>query len=74
MRYFEIIFLFIGVVIENNVILLPVINLYLIFFFLSLWRNIFFHCLLFVQKRKRKCIFNQGELDALQYHAKVSLN
>ncbi|NXD64391.1 METL4 protein, partial [Eolophus roseicapillus] len=31
----------------------------------------FFHCLLFVQKRKRKCVFNQGELDALQYHSKV---
>ncbi|KFR06418.1 Methyltransferase-like 4, partial [Opisthocomus hoazin] len=31
----------------------------------------FFHCLLILQKRKRKCIFNQGELDALEYHSKV---
>ncbi|NXK76698.1 METL4 protein, partial [Amazona guildingii] len=31
----------------------------------------FFHCLLFVQKRKRKCVLNQGELDALQYHSEV---
>lgn len=34
----------------------------------------FFHCLLILQKRKRKCVFNQGELDALEYHSKVSLN
>ncbi|NXF71671.1 METL4 protein, partial [Sclerurus mexicanus] len=31
----------------------------------------FFHCLLILQKRKRKCVFNQGELDALEYHSKV---
>ncbi|KFW61305.1 Methyltransferase-like 4, partial [Pygoscelis adeliae] len=31
----------------------------------------FFHCLLLLQKRKRKCVFNQGELDALEYHSKV---
>ncbi|NXS39340.1 METL4 protein, partial [Balaeniceps rex] len=30
-----------------------------------------FHCLLILQKRKRKCVFNQGELDALEYHSKV---
>ncbi|NWI58703.1 METL4 protein, partial [Calyptomena viridis] len=34
-------------------------------------RRIFFHPLLIVQKRKRKCVFNQGELDALEYHSKV---
>lgn len=35
---------------------------------------IFFCCcfLLILQKRKRKCVFNQGELDALEYHSKVS--
>ncbi|NXV45176.1 METL4 protein, partial [Uria aalge] len=27
--------------------------------------------LLIMQKRKRKCVFNQGELDALEYHSKV---
>ncbi|NWS83936.1 METL4 protein, partial [Toxostoma redivivum] len=27
--------------------------------------------LLILQKRKRKCVFNQGELDALKYHSKV---
>ncbi|NXN39035.1 METL4 protein, partial [Rhinoptilus africanus] len=27
--------------------------------------------LLVLQKRKRKCVFNQGELDALEYHSKV---
>ncbi|NWR52411.1 METL4 protein, partial [Regulus satrapa] len=27
--------------------------------------------LLILQKRKRKCVFNQGELDALEYHSKV---
>ncbi|NWH53926.1 METL4 protein, partial [Fregata magnificens] len=32
---------------------------------------VFFHCLLILQKRKRKCVFNQGELDALEYHSKV---
>ncbi|NXU42060.1 METL4 protein, partial [Drymodes brunneopygia] len=32
----------------------------------------FFVCfLLILQKRKRKCVFNQGELDALEYHSKV---
>ncbi|NXE72735.1 METL4 protein, partial [Cochlearius cochlearius] len=43
------------------------------FFFLSSWSNmdVFFHCLLILQKRKRKCVFNQGELDALEYHSKV---
>ncbi|NXX52456.1 METL4 protein, partial [Scopus umbretta] len=30
-----------------------------------------FYCLLILQKRKRKCVFNQGELDALEYHSKV---
>lgn len=34
----------------------------------------FVHYLLILQKRKRKCVFNQGELDALEYHSKVSLN
>ncbi|NXL65265.1 METL4 protein, partial [Chordeiles acutipennis] len=47
----------------------------LVGFFLSLWSNMdfffFFHCLLILQKRKRKCVFNQGELDALEYHSKV---
>ncbi|NXA97226.1 METL4 protein, partial [Melanocharis versteri] len=35
--------------------------------------EIFFGCcfLLILQKRKRKCVFNQGELDALEYHSKV---
>ncbi|NWU31312.1 METL4 protein, partial [Dyaphorophyia castanea] len=28
-------------------------------------------CLVILQKRKRKCVFNQGELDALEYHSKV---
>ncbi|NXC43736.1 METL4 protein, partial [Penelope pileata] len=27
--------------------------------------------LLLLQKRKRKCVFNQGELDALEYHTKI---
>ncbi|NWI38080.1 METL4 protein, partial [Picathartes gymnocephalus] len=27
--------------------------------------------LLILQKRRRKCVFNQGELDALEYHSKV---
>lgn len=27
--------------------------------------------MLILQKRKRKCVFNQGELDALEYHSKV---
>ncbi|NWS95741.1 METL4 protein, partial [Mionectes macconnelli] len=31
----------------------------------------FFRFLLILQKRKRKCSFNQGELDALEYHSKV---
>ncbi|NWQ97216.1 METL4 protein, partial [Burhinus bistriatus] len=48
----------------------------IIYFFLLSWSNIDFlffcvHCLLILQKRKRKCIFNQGELDALEYHSKV---
>ncbi|NXS62118.1 METL4 protein, partial [Brachypteracias leptosomus] len=30
-----------------------------------------FPCLLILQKRKRRCVFNQGQLDALEYHAKV---
>ncbi|NWU64768.1 METL4 protein, partial [Pterocles burchelli] len=44
-----------------------------VFFFLSLWSNMlfFFSPLFILQKRKRKCIFNQGELDALEYHSKV---
>ncbi|KFR03980.1 Methyltransferase-like 4, partial [Nipponia nippon] len=29
------------------------------------------HSLFILQKRKRKCVFNQGELDALEYHSKV---
>ncbi|NXV10164.1 METL4 protein, partial [Cettia cetti] len=43
--------------------------------------SLLFHCgmirifcccfLLILQKRKRKCVFNQGELDALEYHSKV---
>ncbi|NWZ60232.1 METL4 protein, partial [Haliaeetus albicilla] len=36
-----------------------------------MWIFSFFHCLLILQKRKRKCVFNQGELDALEYHSKV---
>ncbi|NXG56612.1 METL4 protein, partial [Hemiprocne comata] len=34
-------------------------------------RIFFFYFLLILQKRKRKCIYNQGELDALEYHSKV---
>lgn len=34
--------------------------------------DLFFFFLLILQKRKRKCVFNQGELDALEYHSKVS--
>ncbi|KFU96576.1 Methyltransferase-like 4, partial [Chaetura pelagica] len=34
--------------------------------------RIFFpHHLLILQKRKRKCVYNQGELDALEYHSSV---
>ncbi|KFQ21777.1 Methyltransferase-like 4, partial [Mesitornis unicolor] len=36
-----------------------------------IWIFFFSHCLLILQKRKRKCVFNQGELDALEYHSKV---
>ncbi|KAF1528073.1 Methyltransferase-like protein 4, partial [Eudyptula minor] len=36
-----------------------------------IWIFFFFHCLLILQKRKRKCVLNQGELDALEYHSKV---
>ncbi|NWT52514.1 METL4 protein, partial [Erythrocercus mccallii] len=46
----------------------------LIFFpFISLWNDMDFLLLflLILQKRKRKCVFNQGELDALEYHSKV---
>ncbi|NWY04697.1 METL4 protein, partial [Nothoprocta ornata] len=32
---------------------------------------VYFHCLFILQKRKRKCVFNQGELDALEYHTKI---
>ncbi|NXU00989.1 METL4 protein, partial [Buphagus erythrorhynchus] len=43
--------------------------------FISLWNDMDFCCcccfLLILQKRKRKCVFNQGELDALEYHSKV---
>ncbi|NXR35987.1 METL4 protein, partial [Zosterops hypoxanthus] len=42
--------------------------------FISLWNDMDFFCccfLLILQKRKRKCVFNQGELDALEYHSKV---
>ncbi|KFV41856.1 Methyltransferase-like 4, partial [Gavia stellata] len=42
------------------------------YFFLSLWSNMdFFFSLLILQKRKRKSVFNQGELNALEYHSKV---
>ncbi|KFW82304.1 Methyltransferase-like 4, partial [Manacus vitellinus] len=49
------------------------IKVCLIFFFPCriIWIFFFFHCLLILQKRKRKCLFNQGELDALEYHSKV---
>ncbi|NXY58164.1 METL4 protein, partial [Callaeas wilsoni] len=50
----------------------------LIFFpFISSWNDTDFVCLfvfcflLILLKRKRKCVFNQGELDALEYHSKV---
>ncbi|NWH74765.1 METL4 protein, partial [Piaya cayana] len=33
--------------------------------------DFFFTCLLILQKRKRKCVLNQGELDALEYHSKI---
>ncbi|NXJ08614.1 METL4 protein, partial [Odontophorus gujanensis] len=33
--------------------------------------SFFFLLCLLLQKRKRKCVFNQGELDALEYHTKV---
>ncbi|NXA09738.1 METL4 protein, partial [Sapayoa aenigma] len=36
-----------------------------------IWIFFFFHSLLILQKRKRKCVFNQGELDALEYHSRV---
>ncbi|NXU79551.1 METL4 protein, partial [Oreotrochilus melanogaster] len=44
-----------------------------VIFCFSSWSNMisFFHCLLILQKRKRKYVFNQGELDALEYHSKV---
>ncbi|NXG68723.1 METL4 protein, partial [Baryphthengus martii] len=43
-----------------------------IFLFLSSWGDVDFICsLLIPQKRKRKGVFNQGELEALEYHAKV---
>ncbi|NWI32634.1 METL4 protein, partial [Sula dactylatra] len=43
----------------------PEVNLTEVFF-------VFFsHGLLILQKRKRKCVFNQGELDALEYHSRV---
>ncbi|NXK91456.1 METL4 protein, partial [Formicarius rufipectus] len=38
---------------------------------LTIWTFFKFHCFLILQKRKRKCVFNQGELDALEYHSKV---
>ncbi|NXI88327.1 METL4 protein, partial [Rhipidura dahli] len=37
----------------------------------SLTEIFFCCCLVILQKRKRKCVFNQGELDALEYHSKV---
>ncbi|KFQ46767.1 Methyltransferase-like 4, partial [Nestor notabilis] len=49
----------------------PEVYLIILFFSFHCGVIIFFHCLLFVQKRKRKCVFNQGELDALEYHSKV---
>ncbi|NXH28461.1 METL4 protein, partial [Myiagra hebetior] len=40
--------------------------------FISSWNHGFlFCCLVILQKHKRKCVFNQGELDALEYHSKV---
>ncbi|NWT99231.1 METL4 protein, partial [Urocynchramus pylzowi] len=41
--------------------------------FISLWNDMDLVCwfLLILQKRKRKYVFNQGELDALEYHSKV---
>ncbi|NWR07626.1 METL4 protein, partial [Paradoxornis webbianus] len=33
--------------------------------------DFFLGFLLILQRRKRKCVFNQGELDALEYHSKV---
>ncbi|NWX32270.1 METL4 protein, partial [Notiomystis cincta] len=54
----------------------PEVSMFDYFFFLfhhgMVW--IFFVCFFFfqiLQKHKRKCIFNQGELDALEYHSKV---
>ncbi|NWV24237.1 METL4 protein, partial [Origma solitaria] len=52
----------------------PEVSMFGVFFpFISLWSNMHFfgRCLLNLQKRKRKCVFNQGELDALEYHSKV---
>ncbi|KGL82546.1 Methyltransferase-like 4, partial [Tinamus guttatus] len=43
---------------------------YIFFFFQVSW-FIYFPCLLILQKRKRKCAFNQGEVDALEYHTKI---
>ncbi|NWH65272.1 METL4 protein, partial [Geococcyx californianus] len=50
------------------------IQLCLIFyFFLSSWSDMDFFspCLIILQRRKRKCVLNQGELDALEYHSKI---
>ncbi|NXE04116.1 METL4 protein, partial [Lophotis ruficrista] len=45
----------------------------LFIFFFSSWidMDFFFFALLILQKRKRKCVFNQGEVDALEYHSKI---
>ncbi|NWV71104.1 METL4 protein, partial [Malurus elegans] len=53
----------------------PEVSMFGFFFFsfIPLWSNMDFFgcCLLILQKRKRRCVFNQGELDALEYHSKV---
>ncbi|NXD20594.1 METL4 protein, partial [Spelaeornis formosus] len=38
---------------------------------ISSWNDMGCCFLLILQKRKRKCVFNQGELDALEHHSKV---
>lgn len=42
------------------------------FYFIMEWYGFCCWFLPILQKRKRKCLFNQGELDALEYHSKVS--
>ncbi|NWY40421.1 METL4 protein, partial [Sylvia atricapilla] len=41
------------------------------FYFIMKCYGFFCYFLQIPQKRKRKCVFNQGELDALEYHSKV---